>query len=50
LTDSVFAFTDLPIRLLVRTGALGTAAAAAFGLAVDCRQVLPARSPCRVMQ
>lgn len=34
LTDSVFAFTDLPIRLLIRTGALGTAAAAAFGLAV----------------
>jgi hypothetical protein len=32
--DSVFSFTDLPIRLLIRTGALGTAAAAAFGLAV----------------
>jgi polyisoprenyl-phosphate glycosyltransferase len=34
LMDSVFAFTDLPIRLLIRTGALGATAAAAFGLAV----------------
>jgi hypothetical protein len=32
--DSVFAFTDLPIRLLIRTGAIGATAAAAFGLAV----------------
>ena len=34
LTDSVFAFTDLPIRLLIRGGALGVVAAALFGLAV----------------
>jgi len=34
LMDSVFAFTDLPIRLLIRTGALGATAAAAFGLVV----------------
>jgi glycosyltransferase involved in cell wall biosynthesis len=34
LFDSVFAFTDLPIRLLIRTGALGAAGAAFFGLAV----------------
>jgi glycosyltransferase involved in cell wall biosynthesis len=31
LMDSVFAFTDLPIRMLIRTGAIGTAAAAPFG-------------------
>jgi polyisoprenyl-phosphate glycosyltransferase len=34
LMDSVFAFTDLPIRLLIRIGALGATAAAFFGLAV----------------
>ena len=34
LMDSVFAFTDLPIRVLIRVGALGSAAAAAFGLVV----------------
>lgn len=34
LLDSVFAFTDLPIRLLIRTGALGAVSAAAFGIAV----------------
>lgn len=34
LMDSVFAFTDLPIRVLMRTGAFGAAAAAVFGLAV----------------
>lgn len=34
LLDSVFAFTDLPIRLLIRTGALGATAAALFGFAV----------------
>ena len=34
LMDSVFAFTDLPIRLLMRTGALGATAAALFGLVV----------------
>lgn len=34
LMDSVFAFTDLPIRLLIRLGALGAGGAAVFGLAV----------------
>lgn len=34
LMDSVFAFTDLPIRLLVRGGAMGAAAAAMVGLIV----------------
>lgn len=34
LMDSVFAFTDLPIRVLMRTGAFGAAAAAVFGAAV----------------
>jgi polyisoprenyl-phosphate glycosyltransferase len=34
LMDSVFAFTDLPIRMLIRTGALGATAAALFGLVV----------------
>jgi glycosyltransferase involved in cell wall biosynthesis len=34
LMDSVFAFSDLPIRVLLRTGALGTAAAALFGIVV----------------
>ncbi|MEO7390778.1 MAG: glycosyltransferase family 2 protein [Ramlibacter sp.] len=34
LMDSVFAFTDLPIRLLMRTGALGATAAALFAVAV----------------
>ena len=34
LMDSVFAFTDLPIRILIRTGALGAAAAALFGVVV----------------
>jgi polyisoprenyl-phosphate glycosyltransferase len=34
LMDSVFAFTDLPIRVLIRTGALGAAAAALFGVVV----------------
>lgn len=34
LMDSVFSFTDLPIRLLVRTGAGGALAAALFGLFV----------------
>jgi glycosyltransferase involved in cell wall biosynthesis len=34
LMDSVFAFSDLPIRVLLRTGALGTAAAALFGVVV----------------
>ena len=34
LMDSVFAFTDLPIRLLIRGGAMGAAAAAIVGLIV----------------
>ena len=34
LMDSVFAFTDLPIRLLMRTGAFGAGIAALFGVAV----------------
>ena len=34
MMDSVFAFTDMPIRILMRVGALGTGAAAAFGIVV----------------
>jgi polyisoprenyl-phosphate glycosyltransferase len=34
LMDSVFAFTDLPIRLLIRIGGLGAGIAAVFGVAV----------------
>lgn len=34
LMDSVFAFTDLPIRLLIRGGAMGAVAAAMVGLIV----------------
>lgn len=34
MTDSVFAFTDLPIRMLIRIGAVGTATAIAIGLSV----------------
>jgi glycosyltransferase involved in cell wall biosynthesis len=34
LMDSVFAFTDLPIRILIRVGAAGATAAALFGLVV----------------
>ncbi len=34
LMDSVFAFTDLPIRLLIRVGAIGAVAAALFGVVV----------------
>lgn len=34
LMDSVFAFTDLPIRILIRVGAFGAAAAALFGVVV----------------
>jgi len=34
MTDSVFAFTDLPIRILIRTGALGTVAAIVIGFSV----------------
>jgi polyisoprenyl-phosphate glycosyltransferase len=34
LMDSVFAFTDLPIRVLMRTGALGATAAALLGIVI----------------
>ena len=34
LADSVFAFTDLPVRLLTRVGALGLLVASALGIAV----------------
>jgi glycosyltransferase involved in cell wall biosynthesis len=34
LMDSVFAFTDLPIRLLIRVGSIGAVAAALFGMVV----------------
>lgn len=34
LMDSVFAFTDLPIRLLIRIGGAGAGLAAVFGVAV----------------
>lgn len=34
LMDSAFSFTDLPIKLLIRVGALGTAFVAALGLVV----------------
>jgi glycosyltransferase involved in cell wall biosynthesis len=34
LMDSVFAFTDLPIRILMRTGAVGAFAAALLGLVI----------------
>ena len=34
MMDSVFAFTDLPIKLLIRVGAIGATAAALFGAAV----------------
>lgn len=34
LMDSVFSFTDLPIKLLIRIGAVGTAFVAVLGLAV----------------
>jgi glycosyltransferase involved in cell wall biosynthesis len=39
LMDSVFAFTDLPIRLLIRIGALGAGIAAVFGLAVAVARI-----------
>jgi glycosyltransferase involved in cell wall biosynthesis len=39
LLDSVFAFTDMPIRLLMRAGALGAVAAALFGIAVAVARV-----------
>ena len=39
LMDSVFAFTDLPIRLLIRIGAIGAAIAAVFGFAVALARI-----------
>ena len=40
LTDSVFAFTDLPIKLLTRVGAIGAMLAAMFGCAVVTARLL----------
>ena len=40
LADSVFAFTDLPVRLLTRAGMLGMAVAAALALAVLVARLL----------
>lgn len=40
LSDSVFAFTDLPIRLLIRTGGTVALLAAAFGVAVAASRIL----------
>jgi hypothetical protein len=40
LMDSVFAFTDLPIRLLVRVGAMGALFAGAWGLAAAVGRLL----------
>ena len=40
LTDSVFAFTDLPIRLLLRVGGLGTLAAALLGIGAGAGRAL----------
>jgi hypothetical protein len=34
LMDSVFSFTDLPIRLLIRVGAAGSALSALYGISV----------------
>lgn len=40
LMDSVFAFSDLPIRLLIRAGAAGVFAAAALGVVVAAGRLL----------
>ncbi|QOV66246.1 glycosyltransferase family 2 protein [Kosakonia pseudosacchari] len=40
LMDSVFSFTDLPIRLLVRTGAIGTILAGLYGIFVLISRIL----------
>lgn len=40
LMDSVFAFTDLPIRLLIRVGAIGAAIAALIGVVVTAARLL----------
>ena len=42
MTDSVFAFTDLPIRILIRIGALGTVAAIVIGFSVILAHVMGA--------
>jgi len=42
LWDSVFAFTDYPIRLLMRIGALGSLASVAFGVTVVAARMLGA--------
>ncbi|MEO8117743.1 MAG: glycosyltransferase family 2 protein [Rhodoferax sp.] len=42
LMDSVFAFTDLPIRLLIRGGAMGAALAAVLGVVVAIARFLDA--------
>jgi glycosyltransferase involved in cell wall biosynthesis len=42
LMDSVFAFTDLPIRMLIRTGAFGATLAAVFGLIVIAGRLMGA--------
>jgi polyisoprenyl-phosphate glycosyltransferase len=39
MMDSVFAFTDLPIRMLIKVGALGALAATVFGLFVALARV-----------
>lgn len=40
LMDSVFAFTDLPVRLLIRTGILGIFLAMVFGVVVVASKLL----------
>lgn len=40
MMDSIFAFTDLPIRLLTRLGGITTILAAAFGIAVTIARLL----------
>lgn len=40
LTDSVFSFTDLPIKLLIRVGAIGALLAAVFGCVVAIARLL----------
>jgi glycosyltransferase involved in cell wall biosynthesis len=40
LMDSIFSFTDLPIRLLVRIGGIGTILSGLFGLAVVVARAL----------
>lgn len=39
LTDSVFSFTDLPIKLLIRVGAIGAFLAAVFGCVVAIARI-----------